>query len=292
MSDIEDLVFWSACVRLKPFREHVEAAAAGGFTSMSIAPDTYRDARKAGMRGSDIRNLAEDAGVPIRHFDTLSGWAPIRVPPNASREMRERFDVSIDEALEICAELGVSTILAVAGYPSDSIPHDVLVEGFADLCDRAAVADMWVDLEFMPILGIPTLEAAWSIVSEAARPNSGVLVDTWHFVKGGSSMETLKKIDSRYLRSMQLSDGFMAMRGKDLVDDMLSWREFPGDGELNVLQTLEAVKAAGSLLRIGCEVFSQSANAMTAREAGIRSGKTVRRVLDEAGFDVYGKTSR
>lgn len=105
-------------------------------------------------------------------------------------------------------------------------------------------------------------------------------------------METLKKIDSRYLRSMQLSDGFMAMRGKDLVDDMLSWREFPGDGELNVLQTLEAVKAAGSLLRIGCEVFSQSANAMTAREAGIRSGKTVRRVLDEAGFDVYGKTSR
>ncbi|MGQ7932543.1 sugar phosphate isomerase/epimerase family protein [Paraburkholderia sp. D1E] len=292
MNHIEDLVFWSACVRLKPFREHVEAAAAGGFTSMSIAPDTYRDARKAGMSGLEIRNLAEEAGVPIRHFDTLSSWAPIRVPPNASREMRERFDVSMDEALDICAELDISTILAVAGYPPGSIPHDVLVEGFADLCDRVAAAGVWVDLEFMPILGLPTLEAAWSIVSEAARPNSGVLVDTWHFVKGGSSLETLKKIDSRYLRSMQLSDGFIAMRGEDLVDDMLSWREFPGEGQLNVLQTLNAVEAAGSLTRIGCEVFSHRANAMTARKAGTRSGTTTRRILVEAGLDVHGRTDR
>jgi sugar phosphate isomerase/epimerase len=292
MSHIDDLVFWSACVRLKPFREHVEAAAAGGFTSMAIAPDTYRDARKGGMSGAEIRQLAEDAGVPIRHFDTLSSWAPIRVPPDASPEMRARFDVSIDEALDICAELGISTILAVAGYPSGSVPQDVLVEGFADLCDRVVTADIWVDLEFMPILGLPTLEAAWSIVGEAARPNSGVLVDTWHFVKGGSSLEKLKGIEPRYLRSIQLSDGFVAMRGEDLVDDMLSWREFPGEGELNVLQTLNAVKARGSLTRIGCEVFSRSANEMAAREAGIRSGDTVRRVMAQAGLVIHGPIGR
>lgn len=34
-----DLVFWSAAARKHGFKEHVEAARAGGFTSMAIAPE-------------------------------------------------------------------------------------------------------------------------------------------------------------------------------------------------------------------------------------------------------------
>ena len=35
-----------------------------------------------------------------------------------------------------------------------------------------------VHLEFMPISGVPDLETAWAIVSEADRPNGGLLFDT------------------------------------------------------------------------------------------------------------------
>src|ERR1700733_2330315 len=100
-----NLVFWPACVRLKPFKDHVAAAVAGGFTSMAIAAETVRALQDSGVSINDMRRIAEDANVPIQHYDTLTAWAPIRVPPGASAEMRARFDVSLEESLDICEEL-------------------------------------------------------------------------------------------------------------------------------------------------------------------------------------------
>lgn len=281
MSSVSDLVFWPACVSRHPFREQVQAAAAGGFTSMAIGGETYFELR-ASTSAAEIRRMAEDAGVPVLHLDTLAGWAPIRAPDWAPPPMRARFDIPIEKSLEICADLGIKNIGAVAGYPPGRVPLEVLIEGFADLCDRAAADGIWVDLEFMPILGLPDLAAAWSIVGAAARPNSGILIDTWHFAKSGSSLRLLEEIPPRHLRSIQLSDGYRDLKSRSLFEDMLQWRDFPGDGELPVVEILRAVWNRGGLSSIGSEVFSLRANQMSATEAGVRSGETLRSTLDMA----------
>jgi sugar phosphate isomerase/epimerase len=144
--------------------------------------------------------------------------------------------------------------------------------------------DMWVDLEFMPILGLRDLATAWSIVGAVAASNSGLMIDTWHFAKSHSSLELLKSIDARYLRSFQVSDGYRSSRGRDLLEELLFYRRFPGEGELNVVAVLAAVYARGSLRQIGSEVFSHEANGMTALAAGAHSGATLRRVMSTAGI--------
>jgi sugar phosphate isomerase/epimerase len=281
VSEADDLVFWPACVSLRPFREHVEAAAAGGFTSIAIAGETYFELR-ASLSAGEIRRIAEDAGTPIRHLDTLTGWAPIRAPEWAPPRMLARFDIPLERSLEICADLGITNIGAVAGYPPGRVPLDVLVEGFGNLCDRVAADGIWVDLEFMPILGLPDLAAAWAIVGGAGRRNSGILIDTWHFAKSGSSLQMLDDIPPHHLRSIQLSDGYRDQRGASLFEDMLQWRDFPGDGQLPVLEILRALWNRGGLRSIGSEVFSLRANAMSAIEAGVRSGETLRATLAAA----------
>lgn len=281
MSEADDLVFWPACVSQRPFREHVEAAAAGGFTSMAIAGETYSELRAA-LSAGEIRRMAEDAGVPIRHLDTLTGWAPIRAPQWAPPRMLARFDIPLERSLEICADLGIKNIGAVAGYSPGRVPPDVLIEGFGDLCDRVAADGVWVDLEFMPILGLPDLAAAWAIVGGAGRSNSGILIDTWHFAKSGSSLRELDDIPPHHLRSIQLSDGYRDQRGASLFEDMLQWRDFPGEGELPVLEILRAMWNRGGLRSIGSEVFSLRANGMSAIEAGVHSGGTLRDTLAAA----------
>ncbi|SCF27518.1 hypothetical protein [Micromonospora mirobrigensis] len=72
-----DLVFWSGSVRTRPFVDHVRAARAGGFTSMAVAADTYRAAIGSGLSPQAVIGMAEDAGVPIRHFEAFTDWAPI-----------------------------------------------------------------------------------------------------------------------------------------------------------------------------------------------------------------------
>jgi len=75
-----DYVFWSAPVRRYSFREHLKAAEAGGFTSLAVAPEAYRQAISSGLSAKDMVTMASDKGVALRHLDTLSDWAPIRVP--------------------------------------------------------------------------------------------------------------------------------------------------------------------------------------------------------------------
>jgi len=188
MSDAMDFVFWPACVRLHPFREHVEAAVAGGFTSLVVSTDTIDEAAQSGLSLLEMKRIAEDAGVPIRHYDSLTAWAPIRLPSWAPARMRARFDVSLARALDICDLLCVTNIVAVAAFPRNSVDQERLIEGFADLCDLVAKAGIRVELEFMPILGVPDLATAWDIVRGATRNNSGLMLDTWHFVKSGSSI--------------------------------------------------------------------------------------------------------
>ena len=282
-----DLVFWPAAVRLRPFEDHVRAAAAGGFTSMAIAPTTFSRARASGLSVGDISAMADDHGVKLRHLDTLTSWAPFQLDPgDFDQEMNERWTTPLDRGLDICAELGLVQILATAAYQKGAVPLPQLIDGFGDLCQRAAELGIWVDLEPMPFFGCPTVAAAWDIVGGAAQENSGILMDSWHFFKAGQSLDTLANIPGRFLRTMQISDAPARQISEKLIDDTIKYRRWPGQGELPITEFIRAVHAKGHLQAIGQEVFSLEANAMEPEEAGRVAGRTAWDAYRKAGVPV------
>jgi sugar phosphate isomerase/epimerase len=281
-----DYVFWPAPVRRYSFREHLEAAQAGGFTSLAVAPEAYRQGRASGLSTRDMVTMANDWGVGLRHLDTLTDWAPIRVPSEIDAGLRARFDVSADECFAICEALELETILAVAGYDKGAFPLDVLIDGFGRLCDRAAQNGLWVDLEFMPFWGLPDLASAWAIVSGAQRKNAGIMVDTWHFSKGSPDFELLRSLPGEQLVSVLVADAMKTQRGATLFEDTVRYRKFPGEGELPVVEILTILQEKGHLRHIGPEVFSDEADALSPEAAGKRSAESLWRVLDAAGIPI------
>lgn len=285
-----DFVFWPAPVRKRPFETHVRAAAAGGFTSLAIASTTYDQARRAGLSVADMKALAADHGLVIRHLDTLTTWAPVSAPsPDGGydAELNARQHTPVERGLEICAELGLTQILATVGYQQDTVPLSQLIDGFGDLCVRAARLGAWVDLEPMPFLGCPTVAAAWAIVGGAAQENSGILMDSWHFFKAeGQTLDCLADIPGRCFRTLQLSDAPRAQVTGSLMEDTIKHRRWPGRGELPLVEFIRAVQAKGSLAAAGEEVFSLEADAMTPEAAGRTAGETTRAVLRAAGVPV------
>ena len=284
MSNEIDYVFWPAAVRTHSYRAHVTAAAAGRFTSLAIAPNTVRDARASGLSFRDIRRIAEDAGTPLSNLDSLTDWAPIRTPSNIDRELWDRYQFTVEEALEMCAELGLRSILAVGGYDKDAVPLNALIDGFGRLCDKAAAIGVRVDLEFMPFWGLPDLAAAWAIVGGAGRANSGITVDTWHFSKGNLDMELLKTLPDEKFVAVQVNDGQSRQISASLHEDTVRFRHFPGEGNLPVVEILKVLWAKGHLRSIGPEVFSDEANAMSPEAAGKKCATTLRNVLEAAGI--------
>lgn len=279
-----DYVFWPAAVRKHSFREHVTAAAAGGFTGLAIAPNTVRDARKAGLSFTDIRAIASDAGVPLTNLDSLTDWTPIRTPSDVDQELWDRYQFSIDEGLEMCAELGLKSILAIPGFDKGALPLDVLIEGFADFCDRAAQIGVRIDLEFMPFWGVPDLASAWAIVDGANRPNSGITVDVWHFCKGHPDFALLQSIPGDKLVEVQVDDGQWRQISSSQHEDTVRYRNFPGEGQMPVVEVLKILWEKGHLRSIGPEVFSDEANALDPVAAGKKCGDTLWKVLKEAGI--------
>ena len=282
-----DLVFWPAPVRRHPFEAHVRAAAAGGFTALAIAATTYAEARARGLSAARIQAMAADAGVPLRHLDTLTSWAPFQLDPgDFDQEMNERWTTPVERGLDICAELGLQQILATAAYRPGAVPSQQLTDGFGDLCVRAARLGIWVDLEPMPFFGCPTVAAAWEIVGGAAQPNSGILVDSWHFFKAGQSVEALAGIPGHCLRTMQISDAPARQISATLIEDTIKHRCWPGQGELPVTDLIRAVAAKRRLRAIGQEVFSLEADAMTPEDAGRVAGETTWAAFRKAGVPV------
>lgn len=281
---MRDLVLWPASLRRHDLATQIRAAAAAGFDSLAIAPEIYRRARATGMTPAEMRQRADDAGIALRHLDTLTGWTSIRVPANAPDSLIERFDLSMDESFEIIEALGLQTILAVAGFDAGQVSLGQQIDGFGALCERAAQAGIWVDLEFMPFWGLPDLAAAHAVVAGAGAPNAGIMIDTWHFCKGQPDLALLDKIPGHLLRAMQINDGFSAPVTGSLHRDTVDYRAFPLEGDLDVLAVVRAVVAKGGLERPGVEVFAREADAMEALPAAHRSAASVKHLLDRAGW--------
>src|SRR5260370_14646318 len=167
-----DYVFWPAPVRRYSFREHLDAAAVGGFTSLAVAPEAYRQAISSGISAKDMLAMASAKGVILGHLDTLTDWAPTRVPAEVDARLPARFDVTADECFRTCEALGLKTILAGSRYDKGPFPLEIFIYGFGLLCDRAALYSLWVDLEFMPFWGLPELASAWAIVGGVLRENT------------------------------------------------------------------------------------------------------------------------
>ncbi|MBE7209715.1 MAG: sugar phosphate isomerase/epimerase [Gluconacetobacter diazotrophicus] len=282
MHDLE-FTLWPASVRLHPFEAQVRAAAAGGFTALAVAPTTYLETVARGVSARDMLRMAGDAGISLSSLDTLTSWAPNHLTNEFDAELLSRWSISLDQGFEACAELELRQILACAAYRSRSVATQQLVDGFGALCERAARAGIWVDLEPMPFTGCRNIADAWAVVGGAERENSGILMDAWHFYRANQDLDAIANIPGRYFRTMQVNDAPAAPVGSSLFEETVRHRRFPGDGELPVTDFIRAVLDKGALRSVGPEVFSSETDLLEAEESGRIAGRKTRDALAAAG---------
>jgi sugar phosphate isomerase/epimerase len=275
---VSELIMWEGCVRRHAYVDQLSATVSAGFTGLGLTPTAFLAAadQVGGLR--KVRRLAEDCAVAL-HLDTVTDWAPVRIPRGADAALVERFDHSTGDCLRLVEELGLRSVLAVAVFEIGEVPLDRLVEGFAELCDRCADMAVPVLLEFMPFWGVPDLNSAWAIVQATGRSNAGIMLDTWHFAHSGRDMELLSAIDSTVPIHLQLADGTMAGAGTDLLQATLHTRRAPGDGELGVRDIADLVAQRGLAVSAGPEVFSDELDELTPGEIAAVLGPATRSVL-------------
>jgi hypothetical protein len=201
-------------------------------------PEVVRVAASAGYRTVGLRL--------IRVTETRLGYALMRDPKMmcATKSAMAETGVGVLD-IEL---VRITPVIDVAGLEPFPAAGAELNARYVRLADRlAAIDDLAVRyglqavLEFFPWTVGPNLDAAINVVNAAARPGLGILVDTLHFDRSGSSVEQLARTPRSRLPFAHVADAPVqkSYTTEELLHAGRAERLPPGEGEIDIRRVLE-----------------------------------------------------
>ncbi len=210
----------------------VEFAARAGFASIGLrtnpaSPGGVVYPLATSAEQAEMRRRLAATGVSVLYIEMVGLSEATRI--SDYRPMLERG-----------AAIGASR-LCVGG---DSADFAVVAERMAEMCDLARDYRIAVDLEFMPFRPVKTFADAVQVVRMADRPNAHILVDALHVFRSNSSLDDIKRVDTKLLGTFQICD---APRDPPLADQLViearTKRLLAGHGGLPLWSLIDALPA-------------------------------------------------
>jgi 2-keto-myo-inositol isomerase len=229
----------------------VHAAAAAGFDYVEIWAAKLREFLKTNSP-SDLKSVfAESAVKPLSiscieqvTFRDALAYTQIRTQCEESAAIAEKID---------CPYI----VILPGNFPPGGLSsYEVIEETVGVLRELASIAERHgVSLAF-EFLGqkdcsVQTLELADEIIQKVNRRNIGLVIDSFHFYVGGSTVKMIEAIDPKRLFIFHINDA------EDLPLDQLTdaHRLLPGLGTLKLKEIIEAFKRIGYDGVASVEVF-------------------------------------
>jgi sugar phosphate isomerase/epimerase len=272
--DVTRTVLWSATLGPRPLLARAAAAAAGGYRVLSVSPADDEGLREVGVTPGEAQRRVRDMGVELSILDGISEWYP-HPPP---RRPFPGAAFGVEDIMRIATAFGVSSISAIAPFPSD-VTVDDLAACFASLCDRAGEDGIRIHLEFTPVPPVPDLRTAWRVVSLAGRPTGGIVLDTWHFFRGDPDLDLLATVPGERIMAVQVSDGNPQFV-ESLIKDTFRHRLLPGEGSFDLAGVLRCLAATGGLNQVGPEVLSEQLFGLAAADAALVAARSFDRLVE------------
>lgn len=197
-----------------------------GLSAIDINPHGYSpfDLRTDAALRREMKAALRDCGVSI----SLAEGLTVR-PGIEARDRAAEFDAF--------AELGAQRINVV------SLDPDLgrTIGQFAVSVEMAAERGMAATTEFAPGLTVADLPTALEVIRQVGRPDFRLLIDTMHLIRSGSSPADLAAIDPDLIGYVQLSDAPLVSTFPTYMQEAMTERRPPGQGELPLLEILKLV---------------------------------------------------
>ena len=170
----------------------------------------------------------------------------------------ESIKQECEDLSRIASEVGCPCIVVVPGrLPQGGASGEIVVAESVrvlnELCEIAANHNVTLAFEFLgqPDCSVPTLDLAAEIVRKAGRENLGLVIDSFHFYAGGSTVEMIEALDPKLIQVFHINDA------EDLPRDQLEDRHrlLPGLGILPLREIVSAFRRIGYDKVASVEIF-------------------------------------
>jgi 4-hydroxyphenylpyruvate dioxygenase len=245
--------------------DKLEAAAAVGFDGVEIMES---DLLSFDGSPADVRRICSDLGLAIDLYQPFRDFEAMPEPQRARNMDRA------ERKFDVMQALGTDLTLVCSNTQPATIDDDSRAAAdLAEMAERAARRGLRVGYEGLSWGRHVNLWGhAWRIVQQAAHPALGLIVDSFHTLSRGDDPSGIARVPAEKLFFVQMADA------PKLSMDVLSWsrhfRNFPGQGDLDVIGFMRAVLASGYTGPLSLEVFNDEFRAAPARlvaRDGLRS---------------------
>jgi 4-hydroxyphenylpyruvate dioxygenase len=254
--------------------EKLEAAAAAGFDGIEIFENDLLH-----FEGSpaDVRRIASDLGLAIALYQPFRDFEAM---PDA---LRARNLARAERKFDVMAQLGVDTILVCSNVQDIAIDDPArAANDLRQMAEAAAQRGLKLGYEALA-WGKHTRSwrQAWQIVKQADHPALGLILDSFHTLSLGDTLDGIEDVPPEKLFFVQFADA------PKLSMDVLSWsrhyRNFPGQGDLPVTDFARAVLKAGYTGPLSLEIFNDEFRAAPARQTALDGMRSLIWLESEAG---------
>lgn len=236
-------------IKPTPFMDKLELISKVGFSGIGLWMDEIQDYLKGGFNKT-IKELLEDYVLTPVEIQVIRKWQYL-----SGSEQKQAFDEARD-FFDKAKELGIHC--PVVALPSEEVGkiRDA-IKDFRCLCNLADEFGIDIAFEFFGwAKQFNNLKVAWEVVGEANCSNGGLLIDTFHFVKAGSTIEDLKKVPMEKVFLVHINDVKPLPLG--IKEQSRRFRFFPGEGEAPLKEILQCFIKNGYNGFYCCEIFNEN----------------------------------
>ena len=252
--------------------EKLEAIANAKFDAVEIFENdlvTYNGPPADVRKACDALGLGIVTLQPFRDFEGM--------PPG----QRERAFARAERKFDVLQELGCDLLMVCSNVSPESLGGiDRAAADLRELGERAAKRGLRIAFEALAWgRHINDYRDAWEAVRRAGHPAVGLVLDTFHILARKTDLGAIRAIPGDRIFLVQLADAPL------LEMDYLSWsrhfRNFPGQGDLPVLDFMEALAVTGYDGALSLEIFNDQFRAGSARSVAIDGHRSLRFLVDQ-----------
>jgi sugar phosphate isomerase/epimerase len=213
--------------------EQISCAAGAGYDCVSVrlVPATPEEPQRDTIGETSLiretKRRSDDLGLPVLDVET------VRIRPDTT--VKPDFEAILAAGALLDASAAVVAVL--------DTDRNRMSDNLAQFADLAHQYGMRTNIEFIPWTAVPDLATAAQVLRTLEHPSVGIVIDSLHFARSGSSPEDLVDIPAEWFPYMQLCDGPAESPATtdELIDQARNERQIPGHGGIDVLAPIYAL---------------------------------------------------
>jgi 4-hydroxyphenylpyruvate dioxygenase len=252
--------------------EKLQAIAAAGFRGVEIFES---DLLSYNGTLADVAKEMADL-----HLKAIT-FQPFRDFEGMPEPQRGRTFDRAERKFDLMQEIGCDLLMVCSNVSPESLGGiDRAAADFCALGERAAKRGLRVGFEALAWgRHINDYRDAWEVVRRADHPAIGLVLDTFHTCARKTDLKPLHAIPSDRIFLVQLADAPW------LDMDVLSWsrhfRCFPGQGDMPLVEFMEAVLVTGYDGEFSLEIFNDQFRAGSPRSVAVDGQRSLIYLMDQ-----------